>query len=223
MPAILGYWNIRGLAEPIRLMFEYLGLAYEDKRYDYGTTPDTWLVNWTPDKYQLGLDFPNLPYYIDGDVKLTQSCAIIRHVARKHNLVGKTESDYIRIDLIEQQCVDFRTGLTRLAYGSDFEKNLVNYTNALPDSLRLFDTFLGGKHDWFGGSQLSFVDFMMYAALHTHLLLVPGCLDSFKHLKAFMQRFEALPHVGDYLNSDRFKKSAINGIMASWGNLPLNE
>ena len=27
-----------------------------------------------------------LPYYIDGDVKLTQTNAIMRHIARKHNL-----------------------------------------------------------------------------------------------------------------------------------------
>jgi glutathione S-transferase len=31
----------------------------------------------------LGLDFPNLPYLFDGDIKLTQSNAILRHVARR--------------------------------------------------------------------------------------------------------------------------------------------
>lgn len=29
---------------------------------------------------------PQLPYLIDGDVKLTQSNAILRYIARKHNM-----------------------------------------------------------------------------------------------------------------------------------------
>ena len=29
---------------------------------------------------------PQLPYFIDGDVKLTQSNAILRYIARKHNM-----------------------------------------------------------------------------------------------------------------------------------------
>jgi len=40
-------------------------------------------------KHSLGLDFPNLPYYIDGEVKLTQTNAILRHISRKHGLDGK--------------------------------------------------------------------------------------------------------------------------------------
>ena len=32
---------------------------------------------WTDIKYSLGLDFPNLPYYIDDDVKLTQVSSAI--------------------------------------------------------------------------------------------------------------------------------------------------
>ena len=30
---IIGYWKIRGLAEPIRLMLTYLGIDFEDKHY----------------------------------------------------------------------------------------------------------------------------------------------------------------------------------------------
>ena len=43
-----------------------------------------------------GLEFPNLPYYIDGDVKLTQSSAILRHIAREHGLMGKTGKEMDR-------------------------------------------------------------------------------------------------------------------------------
>jgi glutathione S-transferase len=41
----------------------------------------------------LGLDFPNLPYLIKGDFKLTESIAIAKYIAKisdKKNLLGKT-------------------------------------------------------------------------------------------------------------------------------------
>ena len=30
---ILGYWNMRGLAEPIRLLLEYLDFSYTEDKY----------------------------------------------------------------------------------------------------------------------------------------------------------------------------------------------
>ncbi|KAK8760834.1 hypothetical protein V5799_027896 [Amblyomma americanum] len=61
-----------------------------------------------------------LPYYIDGDLKLTQSMAILRYLARKHGLDGKTEAQKQRIDITEQQFADFRMNWVRLCYNPDF-------------------------------------------------------------------------------------------------------
>ena len=60
-----GYWGIRGLAQIPRLLLTYTGAAWEDVVY---TDESQW---WTNDKQKLGLDFPNLPYLIDGDLRLT--------------------------------------------------------------------------------------------------------------------------------------------------------
>ena len=30
---VLGYWGIKGLAQPIRILLKYLGVDYEDKVY----------------------------------------------------------------------------------------------------------------------------------------------------------------------------------------------
>uniref|UniRef100_A0A8B9DWX2 glutathione transferase n=1 Tax=Anser cygnoides TaxID=8845 RepID=A0A8B9DWX2_ANSCY len=48
--------------------------------------PDYDKSQWINEKEKLGLDFPNLPYFIDGSTKLTQSNAILRYIARKHNM-----------------------------------------------------------------------------------------------------------------------------------------
>ncbi len=71
----LAYWDTRGLAQSIRLLLKYAGVQFNDKRYEFG--PGSTLAEiesiqkyWLPDKFNLGLDFPNLPYYIDGDLKV---------------------------------------------------------------------------------------------------------------------------------------------------------
>ncbi|XP_069489087.1 glutathione S-transferase Mu 1-like isoform X2 [Ambystoma mexicanum] len=120
MAAILGYWDVRGLGHSIRLLLEYTGTKYEEKMYTCGPAPDYDRSDWLKEKETLGLDFPNLPYFIDGSVKLTQSSAIIRYIARKHNLCGESEEEMVRVDLLQSQVMDFRMQLATIAYSPDF-------------------------------------------------------------------------------------------------------
>ena len=61
----LGYWKIRGLAQPIRYLLEYIEHPYEDVMYEQGDAPNFSIECWTSVKNNLGLDFPNMPYLID--------------------------------------------------------------------------------------------------------------------------------------------------------------
>lgn len=72
----LGYWNIRGLAQPIRYLLVISGADFNEKRYQFGEGSSVAEIesiqkNWLPDKESLGLDFPNLPYWIDGNIKVS--------------------------------------------------------------------------------------------------------------------------------------------------------
>ena len=82
----LGYWNTRGLTHSICLLLEYTDSSYEEKRYVMGDAPNFDRSQWLSEKFNLGLDFPNLPYLIDGSHKVTQSNAILRYLVRKNNL-----------------------------------------------------------------------------------------------------------------------------------------
>ena len=81
------YFDIRGRAEPVRLVYEDLGEPYEDRR----VTDIEWidLKPRTP--------FGQLPLFSQGDLHLTQSYAIYRHLARSHVLYGASELDRVQL------------------------------------------------------------------------------------------------------------------------------
>ncbi|XP_076598267.1 glutathione S-transferase Mu 3-like [Chaetodon auriga] len=212
----LAYWDIRGLAQPARLLLEYTGTKYEDKFYVCGEAPNYDKSCWFDEKHKLGMDFANLPYLEDGDTKIVQSNAIMRYIARKHNMCGETEEEKIRVDILENQAMDFRNGFVRLCY-SDFDKLKPGYLETLPTTLRQFSNFLGDRK-WFAGDKITFVDFIMYELLDQHRMFHPTCLDDFKNLKDLLDRFEALDKIAAYMKSDRFMKTPVNNKMAKWGN-----
>lgn len=73
----LGYWKIRGRGQVLRHLLAYTGLPWEEKTYDQ---PGEWFA--IGDKDKLGLDFPNLPYIIKDDFKLTESNALANYIIK---------------------------------------------------------------------------------------------------------------------------------------------
>jgi len=217
MVPTLGYWDMRGLASPIRYLLEYTKTPYEERRYK-AEGPPTWSrKDWTDEKETLGLDFPNLPYLIDGNVKLTQSCAILRYIARKHDLCGKTDQERASVDMMEHEIYDFKEGFVELCYsGQDgFEGRKANYLKGLSAKLQRFEKFLGTKH-WLAGEHISFPDFFFYEVLKVHTLFEESCLKEFPALHKYIERFEHLPEIAAYMKSDKFIERPCNNPSAAW-------
>merc|ERR1712183_585615 len=150
MAPVLCYWDIRGLAQPIRLLLAHTGTEYEDRQLSCGPGPKFDKSCWFDNKFSLGLDFPNLPYYLDGDIKLTQSNAILRYIARQHGLAGATDKERALVDMMAEESMDFRNGAVRLFYSPDFESKKPAYVqDYLPARLKQFSTFLGTKEPTF--------------------------------------------------------------------------
>jgi len=220
MAPVLGYWDIRGLAQPIRYLLNYVGAEYEDKRYSIGPAPDFDKSQWLSEKPNLGLDFPNLPYYIDGDVKITQSLAIIRYLARKYKLVGESEQELIRSDVTEQQVMDLKMALVRVCYNAaEYEKAREEHLKTLPGQMELLSKFLG-SNKYVLGDKLTYVDFLLYELLDVLLVYEPTCLDATGNLKEYVDRIREVPELKKYLESDAFKKQPLNGPMAAFGGQP---
>ncbi|KAJ6649624.1 Glutathione S-transferase Mu 3, partial [Pseudolycoriella hygida] len=216
MVLILGNWRIRGYAQPIRLLLAHACAQYEDKRYDFGPTPDTWTTEWLKEKFNLGLDFPNLPYLFDGDVKMTQSIAILRYLGRKFKLVPSNEREGARVYMLEQEILDWRTQQSELFYNSNFESSKGAYIEGLKGKVKSLSTFLG-NNDFFSGGGLTYVDFLVYEWLDVNRLFYPELLNGIDNLENFQKRIESLPNIADYIKSEKFIKFPLNGIMAEWG------
>lgn len=58
-------------------------------------------------------------------MKLTQSAAIIRHLARKLKLEGETEKEKAYADMMIEQLGDIRASLVGLCYNPQFSQELL--------------------------------------------------------------------------------------------------
>jgi len=212
---ILGYWDIRGLGQPIRLLLAYKKVDYKDRRYFTGPAPDYDKTEWLNEKFTLGLAFPNLPYLIDGDVKLSQTHAIMRYLGRKYDLVGKTEEEKWRIDLAELQIIDLRNAWTGLCY-SGFATQAETFKANLPNQLKAFSQFLG-ERKFFAGERITYVDFLIYEILFQLKVFSVESFAAFDKLLAYVARVEALPSIAEYIKSDKYLKWPFNNNMAQFG------
>src|SRR5438270_5274372 len=104
-------------------------------------------------------------------MQLTQSSAILRYLGRKYGLVGETEQEIIRIDLIEQQMHDIRWSLFQIILNPDWKK-VNDFVKSLPEQLEPVSAFLG-DNDWFAGKKLTYVDFYVYESLEWFLHFSP--------------------------------------------------
>ena len=146
------YWDICGLVQPIRLALALSGVDFVDVRVDCGTpnTPE-YKKMWMDFKPQLDavLDFPNLPYLLDGEVALSQSNAILRYLGRKHGLMGDPGSTHL-VDLVLDQMADFDQQVTGRCY-RDFGSLRPYCEQQLPGILERWARLLGAKSFLAGG------------------------------------------------------------------------
>lgn len=168
----MGDWNIKGNTEPIRLMLHYAEIEFFDKRYTWGPAPDHLCEEWLSDQQDLGLPSPDLPYWIEGGLKLvevsverlchdesiyrmrakyhsnpnhchSQSAAILRYVAKKAKLAGETSEDQAVIDMLAQKAISLRAGLTKICCDKNFENLKEAYLKSLDAKLKFWSNYLG--------------------------------------------------------------------------------
>lgn len=216
MVPVVGYNNVRGLAQCIRNLLVYKDVQFEDKQYKLGPAPAYEKTEWLKEKYCLGLKFPNLPYYSDGEVNMTQSIAIMRYLGKKHGLAPKGAEETALVDLLEQQANDLMWGLIVAAmFPSGSDGRRVHEAN-LAHALKCWDEHLT-THKWAAGERLTYVDFILYEGLDWNREYKPEAFANFPAVQRYLRDFEALPKVKEYFASPKYIKWPILSPTFHWG------
>ena len=100
----LAYWDVRGKGAQVHYIMAYCGVDYNKKVYIRGPAPEFSKSDWTSDRDRINLGFPNLPYLIDSDFKLTESKSIMKYIAKKYDesLLGTTPEEMARADMMSR-------------------------------------------------------------------------------------------------------------------------
>jgi len=208
MPYKLTYFAVRGRAQALRYMCMDNDIALEEHVVPLDASP---IGEWASLKAKCV--FGQLPIFHDGAFEIAQSNAILRYVARAHNLYGSDDKEKAVIDMYNDTQEDIRLTYLRLIY-QEYDAQKENYIKGIPDKLAPLEKVLvknnGGK-GFFVGSKASFVDYTIFDLLDNLLILAPHCLDTHPHLKAFHGRVAASDKIAKYRQTPAFKTLQING------------
>ena len=80
----------------------------------------------------MGLDFPNLPYFIDGDVRISEHMAIHQYIAEKWmpELLGRTLEERAKVDMLAGNIWDLKKVATMGCYTDGDKDKLTQSTLA---------------------------------------------------------------------------------------------
>ena len=203
----LGYWHIRGLAAQIRYMLHYAKVDFEDVTYDVSAAPEWSRASWTDVKFTLGLDFPNLPYFFDGELNLTETAAIMKYIAHKWapELLGKTSAEFARAEMMQEHCGQVKRAITMPAYtgGDDITPKEI-FEGARPHLDKVYAFMSQHAFEWVAGNNLTWLDFAFFEMVDYMAWMVGtnALFEAYPALKSYHERFLAIPAIAAVWGDD---------------------
>jgi glutathione S-transferase len=211
---VLGYWGIRGLAAPARMMLEYASAQYVDVQYGSPAAPD-WQKQDKPKLIQQNA-LINLPYVMLGDKLVTQSNAVFAFIGKRLNLNGRGDDNQTANDEILCQAKDLRDAVIGMVYADSKSKYQTEMKKHLTDGGAItnytkFEGYLKQRGSaFFCGNKPCSGDFHVWEMLDQHELMckdlnVPSIIEKYPLLKAYYEKFKALPQLASYFDSAAYK------------------
>ena len=212
---ILGYWHIRGLAEGIRYLLDYLNVDFENKTYIQGPAPDFDRSSWESVYEHLGMHFPNLPYFWDGDLKISETLAIYQYIASQYGpaLAGSTNKERAEINQLGGVLHDLKFWLAGTCYSPDFPEKRDSIVQEGKDWLAYIGKFLGDKQ-FLIGDQITYPDFIFFESMEMINAISPGAVHAAgEKLELYRARIAALPQLQARITGQRLPW---NNTQAAW-------
>ena len=160
------------------------------------------------DKKNLGLDFPNLPYIIDGDFKFSESKAVHYYAIKKSgktDLLGKNLQDETIVVQLGGVLEDALKGFIPLFFNPEREKLLPEVIEKMNTKFDYLSKFIGEKP--FALGYLTVIDFALAEFSHYIKKLAPETYAKYGFLKTIHDNFNELPEIKAYYA----KETAVKG------------
>ena len=186
--------------------------------YEQGDEPNYSVECWTSVKNTLGLDFPSIPYLVDGETKLTDAYAIMVYLCASYapELLGQNAAEKAEIDMLYSQLKDIKQAVTGPCYqGVDRAK----LSQTAKQKMAPIVTYLG-KKDYLIGENLTFLDFYMLEQCDfVQFLTNNEFFTENKNIARYVKRMKGLRQVKRYIKSDRYLEKPFNNKVAKINNL----
>jgi len=234
---VIGYWSIKGLAAPLRMMCMYSETPFESRTCDLvydesGMNGAAWFDVKPSLKTKSALI--NLPYLIDGDRVISQSNACFAYLGRKTGLWGRDDVEVSCCEQLLCEIMDLRNSMTQFAYGGSGAvpevavKLVENVTskNGIFQKLELWLTQQGASFSaetpFLVGGHATAPDFHLFEMIEQYSALaafhsLPPLLEQYPNLQIFYTSFKGLPQMGRYLASPLYTKLPFNNKSAGFG------
>ena len=197
----LGYWGFRGRAQVARHLLTYTGAEFEEKIY---TKPEEWFQK---DKLNLGLFFPNLPYLIEDNLKMTESMAICNYIVNRSEqkeLMGKDLRDQAYVENLLRFIEDLFAEIVKLCFNPEHEKQKGAVSEKVSNWLKELEKFIDGKELTFG--YLTVIDFYLAEVDEFVKVVFPELKEKYEFLGKIRQSVEAIPEVMKYYERENAVK-----------------
>ncbi|CAH1407838.1 unnamed protein product [Nezara viridula] len=190
----LTYFNVKGLGEPIRFIFAYMGKEFQDNRISHEEWP----------QFKEKTPFGKMPFLeIDGKVYY-QSVPILRYLAPQAGLAGKNAEEDLEIDMIAGAYGDLISEVTRyrrmenLIEKEKLRETFINET--VPFYMSKFETILKKNGGYLANGKLSWAD--LYVVGHSSSL--PGLIgydlnENYPFWKELTERVYSVPGIKEWI------------------------
>ncbi|CAB0005715.1 unnamed protein product [Nesidiocoris tenuis] len=190
----LTYFDVKALAEPIRMLLTYMGHEFEDVRLSF--------EEWS--KIKSSSPFGKLPTLeIDGKV-ITQSAAICRYLGREAKLAGDNPMEDMNIDIIVDTFTDFRKDISAFHHEADPEKKEQKRQTLLKETVpyyfERFDRIVKENNGYLANGKLSWVDIYMLGLSDTVIAqLNDDVFEKYENLSQWKNRIASIPSMKTWI------------------------
>ena len=186
--------------------------------YEQGDAPTFSIESWTSVKNSLGLDFPTVPYLIDGESNVTDPYAIMVYITHAYvpELLGKTPEETGQMDMIYSQLKEIKSAITGPCYTQTDKGALAAQALVKIEPILQFM----GKKDYLFGTELKYLDFYLLEMFDFIQWLTD---DKFfteqKTVARYVKRVKGLRQMKRYIKSDRYLEKPFNNKVAKLNNM----